>query len=247
MNIYSFITGDEINELPDDPRLAFATFINIAYGRFQEKFSKLKSVTEINASADLQHSFMNVTIAVARRYGISEFSDYSVPSINKFDGMKFREYISELDSSITLVAIDSRLRMRDESVLISNDVRTQIKTYIHYLRDLIEKSAVPDPKRRSLLDKLDEFERELEKKRVSYLAVAGFAIYMATIPGGIAGTVDASSRLVNQILGLVGEAQDAERQSRTLQPIAPPAALSPPQITATAAENADDAEGAGPN
>lgn len=229
MNIYGFITLDETNDLPEDSRVAFAKFVEIAYQRFSGYVQQYESQEAWNSLEDLRHSFMNVTLAAASQYNISEFVRYTLPSADNFDLSNFRDYIATLDHFTTQIAIDNSRRSRKESIGITEPVRDKIRSYCYHLREFIENSDIPEPKRSSLLQRLNDFEQELQKKRLSLLSVAALAIYIATIPGGVGGTVEVANRVLSQILSVVGEAKELEDQLRKLPPTAPPAALSPPR------------------
>jgi hypothetical protein len=53
-----------------------------------------------------------------------------------------------------------------------------------------------EPKREALLKKLDQFEAELEKRRLNILAVARVALELLAIPGGVWASAEVANRLM---------------------------------------------------
>src|SRR4029079_2322234 len=116
-----------------------------------------------------------------------------------------------------------------DSVLMTPELKQSIKTYVHHLRELIQKSDDLDAARREvLLRKLAEFESELEKKRFNLLNVSLLIIALASAPGGIWASVEAANKLVGQIVKLIGEAKEVDDQTRRLPPVEQPLAITPP-------------------
>jgi hypothetical protein len=86
-----------------------------------------------------------------------------------------------------------------------------------------------EPKREALLKKLDQFEAELEKRRLNILAVARVAFELLAIPGGVWASADVAHRLITNVMQIVAEAKSAEQEIQQLAPTAPLKALSPPR------------------
>ncbi|MCK6449670.1 MAG: hypothetical protein L6R19_02235 [Alphaproteobacteria bacterium] len=78
MNVFDFVTQDELDELPEDPRLAFATFVRHAQRRLAERTGQLQSQEDWELLEDARHGFMNVVIAAAKRYEIEPFASLEV-------------------------------------------------------------------------------------------------------------------------------------------------------------------------
>jgi hypothetical protein len=233
MGIFDFITQDQIDDLPDDdPQSAFIAFVRIAQRRLGEitkaiDTSSQESWTDLE---DARHGFMNVVIAAAKKYQIEPFVSLSVPRLENFDEKIHRQFQSDLDHYMTQLLLDNSSRSKRDSVFISSELRSSVRSYTHHLRQLIEKADdIDDGKRQALLRKLSEFEQELEKKRLSLLAVTIFAITLLSAPGGIGASADMASRLVTGILRSVGEARVADEAVRRLPSSEAPMAITGPR------------------
>src|ERR1700736_255775 len=82
----------------------------------------------------------------------------SVPRLNKFDSEKHRQFKADLDHYLTQLLLDNSSRAKRDSVFISPDLKTSIRTYVFHLRELIEKADdLSGEKKQLLLRRLSEF------------------------------------------------------------------------------------------
>jgi hypothetical protein len=87
MNIFDFITQDEIEDLPDDdPQEAFVRFARTAQRRLGERSTQIDTNDEAGWEElrEARLGFMNVVIAAAKKYEIDPFATLSVPRLKNF-------------------------------------------------------------------------------------------------------------------------------------------------------------------
>jgi hypothetical protein len=233
MIIFDFITQEEIDELPDDdPHTAFTTFVRIAQRRLGERTEEIDANNQDGWAAleEARHGFMNVVIAAAKKYEIEPFASLSVPRLEVFDSKIHRQFKADLDHYLTQLLLDNSSRAKRDSVLISPELKGTIRTYLHHLREAIDNADdLSEARRNVLLQKLAEFEAELEKKRLSLLAVTVLAITLLSAPGGLGATADIATKLVTNILRVVGDAKMADDETRRLPSSAAPMAITGPR------------------
>lgn len=72
MSILSFVTQDELDNLSEDPRIAFMELINHAQRRLSEQISKFDPDNSYDSAKrfDAEKSFMNVVVAAGKTYGV---------------------------------------------------------------------------------------------------------------------------------------------------------------------------------
>jgi hypothetical protein len=228
MTILNFVSQDELDDLDDDPRIAFMTFVNHAQRRLAEQ-TKLDPQDDWERE-EMRHSFMNVVIAAAKRFEIEPFFSMEVPRLSGFkQNVDYRQFKADLDYYITQLVIDNSIRAKQDSVAILPKSKDRIRSYVHKLRQCIEQANMTEPKREALLKKLDQFEAELEKRRLNILAVARVALELLAVPGGLWASAEVANRLITNVMQIVAEAKSAEQETRQLAPTAPPKALSPPR------------------
>jgi hypothetical protein len=232
MIIFDFITQDEIDDLPDnDPQAAFVAFVRIAQRRLGERTAKLDSDEngweELNES---RYGFMNVVVAAAKKYGIEPFASLRVPRLKSFDTEIHRQFKADLDHYLTQLVLDNSSRAKRDSVLMSAELKSTIRTYLFHLRALIEKADDIDrAKQQVLLRRLSEFEAELDKKRLSLLSVTVLAVTILGAPGALWSSAEVASKLLTNILRVVGEAKIADEAMRPLPSSEAPMAITGPR------------------
>jgi hypothetical protein len=244
MIIFDFITQEEIDDLPDDdPQAAFVAFVRIAQRRLGERTAKLDTRDESGWEelSEARHGFMNVVIAAAKRYKIEPFSSLSVPRLTKFNSDVHRQFKADLDHYLTQLLLDNSSRARRDSILVSPELKSTIRTYLFHLRELIEKATDLDGARKQvLLLRLSEFEAELDKKRLNLLAVTVLAITFLGAPGALWSSADVASKLLTNILRVVGEAKSVDDATRRLPSSEAPMAITGPRPEETRSDLDDE-------
>jgi hypothetical protein len=138
---------------------------------------------------------MNVIIAAAKKYEIEPFASLSVPRIENFNTDVHRQFKADLDHYMTQLLLDNSSRAKRDSVAVSPELKTTIRTYLYHLRQAIDRADDLDDTRRTiLLQKLADFEAELEKKRLSLMAVTLLVITLLSAPGGLGATADIAAK-----------------------------------------------------
>lgn len=232
MSVFDFISADDLDDLPhDDARQAFSKLAGLVQSSLDDMTRNIDTSQEegwrhVN---DLRHSFVNVIVAAAKRYEIEPFASQSIPKVNDFGEVDFRQFSADLDHYMTQLLIDNSIRARRDSVPLPQASKDKIRSYLHGLRDAIEKSAMNEAKRSKLLDRLGEFEAELEKRRLNLLAVTRLVIEIAAVPGAVWASAEIATRLANNVLTVVAEAKQVDDENRKLPPVQPPALLSAPR------------------
>jgi hypothetical protein len=112
LNIFDFITQDEIDDLPDDdPQAAFVRFVRIAQRRLGERATKIDASNETGWEelSEARHGFMNVVIAAAKKYEIEPFATLSVPRLKNFNSDEHRQFKADLDHYLTQLLLDNTI------------------------------------------------------------------------------------------------------------------------------------------
>ena len=231
MTILNFVTQDELDNLSEDPRVAFMELINHAQRRLSDQTSKLDpdNQYEWNKKFDLEKSFMNNVVAAGKSYEVEPFMSMEVPKHQSFNNSDYEQFKSDLDHYITQLVLSNSLRARNNSVKILPHSKEKIQTYVHGLKDCIAKSNMQDSMRKNLLAKLEEFEKELNKPRTNFLALSLVTIALIGAPGGTWASVEVANKLVTNIIQVFAEAKQVEDETRRIGPEASPKALSAPR------------------
>lgn len=212
MQIYDFITEDEIADLPENDDAAFLAFVKIARARLAQTTSELDPNDEHEWTRlnEARHGLVNVVTAAARRYGIEPFASMDVPRLVNFGHEEHRQFTADLDHYMTQLLLSEGFGIKRDSVQLSENAKARIRTHIHHLRDQINKESLPDGKRQDLLKKLDAFEEALEKRRLSLLAVTRITVEILAAPGALAGSYDIATKLLSNVMQTVAEEKGQE-------------------------------------
>ena len=233
MTILNFVTQDELDNLDEDPRMAFLALVNHAQRSLSQQTAKFDPENEYQwrQKGEIEQRFMNVIVAAGKRFEIEPFTSMEIPRHNSYRDSDYKQFESDLDHFVTQLILDNSMRSKKMSVDILPASKDKLRSYVHGLRTCVENSNINDKKRKNLLSKLDEFEKELEKRRMSFLAVTLLSFEVLAIPGGTWASAEVVYKLVTHITQTVAEAKQLEDQTRRIEPTPAPKALSPPRLT----------------
>lgn len=231
MTILNFVTQDELDNLDEDPRMAFLALVNHAQRSLSQQTAKFDPENEYQwrQKQELEQRFMNVIVAAGKRFEIEPFTSMEIPRHNNFRDSDYKQFESDLDHFVTQLILDNSMRSKKMSVEILPESKDKLRRYVHGLRTCVENSNMNDKKRKNLLNKLDEFEKELEKRRMNFLSVTLLSFEILAIPGGTWASAEVAYKLVTHITQTVAEAKQLEDQTRRIGPTPAPKALSPPR------------------
>lgn len=242
MNVFDFISEDEIADLPEEPSLAFVQIVRIAQTKLRkaEHGNSGEDEADWRALEDGRYGFTNFVLAVGKRFGISPFLEMDVPRQDNFNESQYRQIVADIDHYVTQIVIDSGLRAKRDAIPLAADAKEQIRNYIHGLRTCIDQANFADRKRSALLEKLSRFEAELDKARLSMLAVGRITIEILAVPGALWASSEIASKLVTNVLQVVAESKLADDENRELPLSEKPAALVAPRQTELESLSTDD-------
>ena len=231
MSILNFVSQEQLDDLDDDPQVAFMQICNLTQRNFADQIKKLdlENQNDWNTREDIRRSFMNTIVASAKRFKIEPFASKQIPRADDWKTDIYIQFQEDLDHYVTQIVIENSFRSRRDSVAILPKTKDTILGYTNALRDCIKASTLNEAKREALLKRLIELEAELSKNRTNMLAVARVVFEVLSIPGNIWASYDVTHRLTSQLAETVAEAKVSEQAVKPLAPIAPIKELSPPR------------------
>ena len=232
MSILNFVNQDQLDDLDDDPKIAFMQLVNHAQRSLSEQTKNLDEDERSDWAKieNLRFSFMNVVLASAKRFEIEPFVSMKVPHRKTFDTRDYDQFKFDLDHYVTQLVIDNSRRSKADSVEILPDSRAKIRSYIAALRECIERANIRDEKKReALLKRLSALESELEKRRVNMMSVARVVFEIWAIPGAAWQSYDVANKLLSNLMSSVAEAKATEDEQKGLPAAELPKALSAPR------------------
>ena len=229
MNVYELLMPEEIEDAPDDPATAFSQLVAHAYKRLGEFTRQNDNEDGYRLVEEARYGFMNVVVGLGKTYNIEPFASYELPRYQEFDFGTHQQFKADLDHYLTQLLVDNSLRAKRNSVPIPPKVKDNIRSYLHRLKLAIDNANFSDAKRSDLHAKLAAFEAELEKSRLSLLAVTTLTFVILAVPGSLWASYDVVAKLTSKVLQAVGEAKAVDDDNRQLPSEQAPAALLPPR------------------
>jgi len=231
MDINDVFSPEELEELSDDPRIAFAEVARKASNVLYERTKTVDGNDEDGWRylVEERYGFVNLMIAAGKSLKIEHFVDRELAEAKSFDNNDYREFRAELDHYMTQVALDNARRGKREGIAIPQDAKDRIRKHIHALKALIDKADIDEKKKTSMRRKLEQFEHELDKRRLPLGAVGLIALSLFAVPPDLADNAQLAIQLISSIFQEVNDAKAVEDEQRQLPPITEPALISPPR------------------
>jgi hypothetical protein len=234
MDINDLFTPQELEELSDDPRVAFAEIVRKATAVLRERtqglFGGREDAESWRYALEERYGFVNLIVAAGKTLKIEPFVSRQVADVTSFEDSDYREFRSELDHYMTQMALDNARRGKREGITLPPDAKARIRKHISALKLLIDASEIGEKKKMSMRSKLDQFEKELDKQRLPLGAVGVIALSLFALPPDLADNAQMAIQAISGIFGEVQSAKSAEDEQRQLPLIEEPLLLSPPRI-----------------
>jgi len=238
MNIFDFADQEQIDELPEDPHYALVQFVRIAQDNLAKHVDAIEQIDAIDQSGsvgwdqvnEVRHDFMNVVLGVARRLGVEPFLSMELPTIKSASYEDHRQFKSDLDHYMTQIVIDSSFRNKSDSTELFEETRSKLRSYLHKIKECIDNSDIEEPRKSKLLGKIADFEKILEKRRLSFLEASRLSIEIMMIPGALWATAQIPvQKLISNMWQTIAEAKVVDDKNRQFPPHEPPKALIAPR------------------
>lgn len=229
MHASEFLPDEELDNIPDDPNRAFIYIVNFAQGRLREIRRQLhiSDASDNEYWCNLTFSFIATIVGTAREFGIEAIANYSLPHSSDYTLDFYRQFSHDLDACL----IQAKLEARRSGFIIEEKSKDRIRAHVAKLREAIINSSLGEKKKKDLMKKLENFERDLQARRIAPVVFTVIALDILSGPGAVYASYDALQRLVANILETAAEAKAAdEERQELLNP--PPKLLLPNRMEA---------------
>jgi hypothetical protein len=211
------ITDEEIEQLPEDPDLAFVEFEKLMRARTTNKVAETDRDDESYSIREMLYlEYINKVLAAARAYKIDGLKDWEVPKVDSNCWEAYRQFTSDVDFFTMQIRIGHADRNRKNSVGLDGNTKAKIHSYVQKIRSVLDIAELPEEKRDLLFTKLDAFVVEVDKARTSLQAVASVYLSVCTVIGEGFNKLQPVRRFIDSIAALIGKAKEAEDGLRGL-------------------------------
>jgi hypothetical protein len=204
------ITDEEIEQLPEDPELAFIQFERILRERTREKVQTIPEDQWQHATDPYFLEYITRVLAAAEEYEIESLKDSEIPPWEANFYVAYQKLIAKIDYFSTRVRLRNGKRNHRYSVGLDGNTKTKIHSYIEKIRIVLNKIEIPEPKRDTLFGKLDAFALEVDKSRTNLQAVTDIYLTVCTVIGEGFNKLEPVRRFIDSIAALMGRAKESE-------------------------------------
>ncbi|AYV45079.1 hypothetical protein CFHF_04360 [Caulobacter flavus] len=233
MDVYEFVSADDLAQAPEDPTAAFAYFVGIAQRRLKES---IRSYPDENDTwrmiQDDKFNFHNYVIGVAKAYKVDPFQDMEVPDPEGYDHTDIRRFETDLAHFMTQLVHGNAIRDRRDSVTIPDTLKDRLRSHVAALQTAIDNNdGLTEAKKVALHAKLREFLEALDSNRVPIWKLTTILVGAMSIGANVVQFIDSPSvqKVVTTMWTTIAEAKAASDEQRRLPSNEPPQILLPPR------------------
>jgi hypothetical protein len=215
---HDLISAEEFDNLPDDPEQCFVEF-EATCRRNMNKMCEGEQDREYCLLVEKQYMF--AVYAVAQECGVASLPEPDIRSNNHYES--FNQFLLNAQSEVARIRVRGRRSLNSLSVQLRENTRTKIQHYVLRLREIIDKSTLPNHRKTVLHGKLNELMAELEKRRLNF---GKTMLMLSVVLSGLGAASNATTiaaegqAAVGHILGLIGT--DKESEQAAVSRLAPP-------------------------
>ena len=217
---FELISADEFDALPEDDEQCFVEFEAICRRNMTRM---INDQTSGHFDRSVQSQYMAAVSSVAVECGLPGLAR-QIPAENDnafYD--EFSQFCLAVQGEVARIRIRSRRFRNSVSVQLADNTRTKIEHYISRLRETIDKSRLPDHRKKALRNKLDELREELGKRRLN---LGKTMVVLAVVMAGLQGVANMTTiaaegeAAIASIMKLIGV--DKETEEAAVSRLAPP-------------------------
>jgi hypothetical protein len=190
MPITDFVEIPVLLNLPTTPRQGFLKLLTVAYERYME-LANSGSYAKWGSRERLNYEFMASVCEVAQEMSFTDLSHFN-PEWRNYGDEVFFNFIDEVQGLISRFVIQETWGQNraGQGVRLIEREKAIIRAAVAQLRERVRDSSLSDALKKKILSRLDNIELELLKPRFDTATVAWFLLTAATVPGGIAQTIE---------------------------------------------------------
>lgn len=207
----TLITLAEIDGLPSDPRQRFVALEEICRRRTEEA---VKAAPEDNYGwsqvQEARRGYMTTVVAAARHFDIEPIKQMEIPKKADWNDGEFEDFQNEIDFYVMQMALEGADRNVRLSIVLQGTTKERLLTLVAQMREQVRKLDASPARIDSLLQKLNQFERDLDGPRLNFVAVAVLCLSVSGAISDAGGATTTIRQLLNKIEEAVGMAKEEQ-------------------------------------
>jgi hypothetical protein len=214
---FELISAEEFDNLSEEDEQCFVEFEGICR---RNMLRMLSDDTNRSFYRSIHAQYMAAVSSVAVECGLTNLS-ISIPAEDNerfYDD--FAQFSLAVQGEVARIRVRGRRSRNSLSVHLTDNTRTKITHYVSRLREIIDKSDLPDARKGVLRGKLDELVAELGKRRIHLgNAMAVLSVVLVGLASATTIAADGPSAITH-IMRLIGV--DKESEDAAVSRLAPP-------------------------
>jgi hypothetical protein len=207
----AYLRDEDFEELPENDGDAFTRLEAIS----RERLHNAETDTNGNLTYESIMGYMNEIAALASEFNIPDISYEQEPDNYHTE---FGRFTRAVEYRLAQIRVQRARRLRRNSVALTGTRRERIQHFLERIRDEIQGADIPDKRKRALLDRLADFERELAKNRFDLMKAMALFALAAAAAHDFVGTLNETKELVQSISAVLGSAQIEDEEAAKLLP-----------------------------
>lgn len=223
----SYISREEMADLPADPDEAFVALEELARDRYRKE---INSYEDNSSFISAKHRYMSTVLPAAQFYDIDALMFWSRPKDQERWSDEFYDrFMDDVDYCVSELKLRIVTRARKHSVALDADAKTKLRQMLNHIRETVDKLDISVAKKEALYKRINALQDEIDRDRTRYEAFAALIIEAADDSGEAAKRLEPVVRLIERVGAAIGVAKRAEDSQPKLPPRKEPKRIEPPK------------------
>ncbi len=207
-------TTEDIVSLPLDPKQRFVALEEICRKRYE---AIIEHEEQWHNVQDARLSYMGTIVGAAKQLRIEPIASMKMPRKSEWNDDRYEDFKNELEFYLVQLALQGADQNHKLSIVLEGNTKARLQTLIAHMRDHVRNLDLSPGKIDRLIDRIGDFEKELEGHRLGFASVAYLTLFVAGAIADLGGAADQIRHLVNEVEAVIGvtkEEQDADAVGR---------------------------------
>jgi hypothetical protein len=203
----TYITDEELDDLPDDPLLRFVGIEKIVRDRYETGCLRLGADESF---LPLMRRYMSIVLPAAHMYAVPGLAGWQRPGPGEDNWDTYNAFLADIDYATTEIRLRRAERLKVNSVKLDAATKVKLRHLITQIRETVDKLEVSVAKKEKLYARLSDLESEINRDRTRYEAYAALMIEACDDAGEAVKRLEPLVRAVERVGAAIGVAKRAE-------------------------------------
>jgi hypothetical protein len=203
------ITDDELENLPEDPELAFVKLEAILRSRTATALERADS----NNVDEVRVDYISRILAAKRAFGLDFLSGWNVPTRENNLFETYSNFITEVDHHTTEIRVRHARRTRQYSIAFDPPAKERLRHLLEEMKKIVDRLEINVEMRQKIFDRIVALEAEINRERTRFEAFGALVVVAFEVGDEAVGKLRNVRRFVELIGTVFGKAKRAEQST----------------------------------